>query len=358
MSTKKKILVSPLNWGLGHASRCIPIIRMLLKKNAEVIVASEGASLKLLQEEFPQLFFIELEPIDVRYSKYLPMTVSMGLQTPKLIRSIAREHQVLEQLIKQHNIQGVISDNRYGMYSKKVPSVIISHQLFIQTPFLQRTLQKLIRNFLHKFSECWVPDFPGSNNLSGKLSHGNIEMKNTVFIGPLSRFEKTEIPKFVRMRPLIIVLSGPEPNRTLFEKKLLKQLAEFKIECLLVRGLPNEASTKLNAPNWVNVVSHLPSEMLQNEILHSEIMLCRSGYSSIMDLYALRKKAILIPTKGQTEQIYLGKYLMQKNYFYSTSENLLTLKEDLKKAMEYNGITDLNQKSNLDETITSFLANC
>lgn len=358
MSKKKRILVSPLNWGLGHASRCIPIIRMLLKNDAEVIIATEGASLRLLQEEFSELTFIELSPINLSYSKYLPMTVSMGLQTPKLIKSIGKEHQELERLISEHQIDGVISDNRYGMYSNKIPSIIISHQLFIQTPFLQKTLRKLIQKFLKKFNACWIPDFANHNNLSGKLSHENVSIKNTVFIGPLSRFEKTEVPDFVHKRPLMIVLSGPEPNRTLFEKKLLKQLQNCKIETLLVRGLPEEESSNLKVPKWVNVVPHLSSETMQNELMHSEMILCRSGYSSIMDLAALGKKAILIPTIGQTEQIYLAKYLMSESYFYSTTETLLNLEKDLVKAKNYKGIPNFNQENNLEEVISDFLTRC
>jgi len=185
----QKILICPLDWGLGHASRCIPIIEKLIALEFEVIIAANNNALSLLQHTFPTLHFIQLLGFAVRYPKNGKMNLKMLLQVPAFLKSIKNEHQALEKIIEQYQINVVISDNRYGCWSAKVPSVFITHQLNIQAPFFKKWLQKINYKFINRFNECWIPDVEDKINLSGLLGHNFKELKtNHFYIGVLSRF--------------------------------------------------------------------------------------------------------------------------------------------------------------------------
>jgi len=360
MKPKKRILVSPLNWGLGHASRCIPVIRELLNQDAEVFIAAEKPAIDLLQIEFPELNFISLPPFQLSYSNQLPMPIVIGLQLPSLLKSISRDYKILAQLMEKHRLQGVISDNRYGMHSKRIPSAIITHQIHIKSPVFQKSLRKKIGQLIDQFDCCWVPDYTGSNNLSGNLSHGLSTLNNKLqYIAPLSRFEppdQSESPKI--KRPLMVILSGPEPNRSNLESEILDQLKHYNIETLFLRGLPGENRSQLFTPTQVELHNHLPTDLMRQEMLRSEVILCRSGYSSIMDLIVLEKKALLIPTKGQSEQEYLAEHLLEKKWFYSTPESRLNLISDLKEAIKYTVPKFAETQENLTLAVKQFMQKC
>ena len=305
MNSKKRILVAPLDWGLGHASRCVPIAKTLEKEGYEVVFAASGRPLELLIQEFPKNDFIKLEGYNISYPKNGQMALSMLSQLYKIWKGIRQEHKQLQQIIDDYNIDGVISDNRYGLYSKKVPCVFVTHQLQIQSPILSETLQKINFNYIQKFDECWVPDHKGEHNLSGDLGQDNVKSIKTKYIGPLSRFQKhnSEI-KY----DLLVLLSGPEPQRTFLEQKLLNELEYFNGSVLFVKGLIETTQKKQNNNN-ITIYNYMASGELEEAINKSEIVLSRSGYTTIMDLAKLEKKAFFIPTPGQFEQEYLANRL-------------------------------------------------
>ena len=189
MKGKKRILVAPLNWGIGHATRCIPIISELEKNKFEVIIAASGRSLELLSCEFPKNQFIKFEDYKITYSSSIPMALNIFLQIPKIIFGIYNENNKLHTIIKDFKIDGVISDNRYGLYSKTTPSVFITHQLKIKSSFLENIIQKINYYFINKFTKCWIPDYK-LDGLAGELSHPKENTKNHIYVGPLSRFKK------------------------------------------------------------------------------------------------------------------------------------------------------------------------
>lgn len=355
----KKIIVAPLDWGLGHATRCIPVIKELLLQNAEVLVFTGNKStMSLLSTEFPELYIRFLNGYEVTYPKHINMAFSMLLQAPKIIKKINEEQETIKGIIQKENINGIISDNRYGLWSKKIKSVFITHQLNIQTPQLSKFLMPLLKklNYKHisKFNECWVPDFEGNENLSGKLS----ECKNPAFhidyIGPLSRFDKPKNHNIEKKYDVMGIVSGPEPQRSLFEKLLFNEFKKTNKKCLLVCGNPLENVSKIQGN--IEWVSHLSSQMMMEAMLTSEVIICRSGYSTIMDLAVLGKKAIFVPTPGQTEQEYLAQYHCKwKNFYYQKQKNF-NLTIALEQAELYHGIPDLkSSKSKLKEKIHSFL---
>ncbi len=316
---KRRVLVAPLDWGLGHATRCIPIIYVLISLNFEVVIAADGAIKNLLKKEFPDVVFTHLNGYKIHYSKqkfWLP--VKLLSQFPKLLWRIYKEHQQLKAIISTHKIDIIISDNRLGLYSTVIPSIYITHQLKIKTgnAFSERLAQKIHYFFINKYTACWVPDNESENNLAGELSHPLKKPAIPVkYLGPLSRFEKIETFK---KYDLLILLSGPEPQRSIFEKLLQEELKTFTGTVLLVRGLPEAAENNsvADASNKISVVNHLAATDLNKVIQQAKLVICRSGYTTIMDLVKLQQKAVLVPTPGQTEQEYLAKYLMEKKIIF------------------------------------------
>lgn len=333
---KQRVLVAPLDWGLGHATRCIPIIQALLIQGHEVILAADGAIATLLHTEFPSLEMLKLKGYHIKYAKTgIGLPFQLIKQLPSLLKTIQDEHGWVENQIEEKNIQLVISDNRYGLYSKKIPTVFITHQLTIKTPFpiLDLLIQKIHYRFINRFKVCWVPDTKGLNNLGGELSHPKkLPAIPVKYIGLLSRCKKTIVPIQFQY---CFLLSGPEPQRSILEEKILAQITQIDAPIVIIRGLPN-ASLNIETPANVIVYQHLSSEQLANTIAASEWVICRSGYSSLMELIALQKKKILIPTPGQTEQAYLAKKLHNQQMAYQLPQSTLALWKDLDRATKTN----------------------
>jgi spore coat polysaccharide biosynthesis predicted glycosyltransferase SpsG len=359
----ERVLIAPLDWGLGHATRCIPIIKALQELGKTVLLAGDGPSAQLLQTEFPSLTLLPLRGYHISYAKTgwgLPW--QMLAQAPAIFQTIKDEHAWLDAMIEEQQIDLVISDNRYGLYSKKIPCVLITHQLTIKMPFawLERHVQKIHYSLINRFHTCWVPDSKGTLNLGGDLSHTmKMPAIPVKWIGLLSRFApsksaQTEVqtnndptPSFAYQ--YCFLLSGPEPQRTLLENNILKNTEGLKEPMVLVRGLPSSQNISTDTskhtekpispnplpaslPQQLTVYNHLPAADLAPLILSSEWIICRSGYSTLMDLAALRKNAILIPTPGQTEQEYLAKQLLEQGMAFSVAQSKFSLSESIAQA--------------------------
>ena len=312
---KRRILLAPLDWGLGHATRCIPIVRSLQENGHEVVLAADGAAAALLSSEFPGIEIKSLKGYGIRYSKNASLFGSMLQQLPGILNSIRYEQQWLSKLLQKEEFHLVISDNRPGFYSKQIPSVYITHQLLINSgkgKWLNRLLQQLHSRYMNNFNSVWVPDLAGNDNLAGELAHPPMPLVQPVYLGLLSRMNATTTElKY----DLMIMLSGPEPQRTILEEKLIDQLSTYTKTVLLVRGLPEQHSSTLQLPSHITVHNHLPAAALQEAMCSSQLIICRSGYTTLMDLIRLKKKAVLIPTPGQPEQEYLAEYMQQQQLF-------------------------------------------
>lgn len=352
---KARILVTPLDWGLGHATRCIPIINELINHPCEVLIAASGESFFLLKKEFPSLLILRINSYKIRYSrnkKWLPF--KLALQVPAIAFSIWKENLWLKKIIKIHKIDAIISDNRFGMYNKRILSVYMTHQLYIKTGniFFEKIVQKLHHYFIKKYNYCWVPDYK-ENGLAGELSHRENSYSNIVYIGPLSRVELlNNVPKIY---DVLISISGPEPQRTVFEKKILSELKNFNKTVLFLRGLPNEHRNLKIDNESVKIVNHLSAIELSKAFQQSKIIISRSGYTTIMDLVKLGKNAILVPTPGQTEQEYLASYLMKKNIFYSEEQDKFSLIKILNEASGFQFIKIAACMDDYKKTISEFL---
>jgi UDP:flavonoid glycosyltransferase YjiC (YdhE family) len=324
----RRILVAPLNWGLGHATRCIPIIRLLLERGVQVYLASDGEALRLLKAEFPDLPAMELPSYRIRYG-HGNMVLNIGRQLPRLVYAIRAEQWATERLVSEYGIQGIISDNRYGCFSKHTRNVLMTHQLNLRVPGwgLQWCANKILGVALRKFQTIWVPDLPGAVNLSGALSHGpELPHPDVQYIGLLSRMRV--FPQELEY-DLAFVLSGPEPQRSFLEQRLMEQAVGLPYRCIFVQGKMRSREHYFES-DQVEVVSHLTTSDLNRILLASAVVVCRSGYSSMMDLAVLNKKAILIPTPGQTEQEYLADLWEEAGCFAVQSQENI----DLEKGME------------------------
>lgn len=323
---KPRILVAPLDWGLGHAARCIPLIHTLLTNGADVWLAGDGKIAHLLKTEFPGLPFLPLSGYTITYGETKYGTLAAILkQLPKIVRSIKAENRWLQTVVKTHAINAVISDNRYGLYHPGIYSVFITHQLLVKTPLRPTDLflQKILYRYINQFGACWVPDAAGDANLAGVLSHPKkLPRVPVTYVGPLSRFIFTDA---VLTHYILVLLSGPEPQRTILEEMILQQAQLFKNPIFVVRGLPGTVGLP-RVPYHVAITNHLPTATLQKAIAGVHYVISRCGYSTVMDLMTLQKRCIFIPTPGQTEQEYLAQVLMKKKFALCIPQQKFNLK--------------------------------
>jgi uncharacterized protein (TIGR00661 family) len=349
----KTILVAPLNWGLGHATRCIPIIKALQDNNHIPIIASDGIALDLLKKEFPYLKFLELPSYEIEYAKSAKNFKWKLLKNcPRMIEAILEEKRLVKKWISKYEIDGIISDNRLGIYNKNVPSVFITHQLNVLTGNTTWLSSLLHQNIIKKYTECWVPDNSGNPNLAGELSHLKRPEFNIRYIGPLSRMH---LKKVDTKYDLMILLSGPEPQRSLLEEKLKKEIQLYKGKVLFVKGIIEKEQKKEHLEN-VTFYNFMNSRQLEQALNESEIILCRSGYTSIMDLAKLNKKAFFIPTPGQYEQEYLAQKLKKEGLVPFSEQDLFTI-ENLEELVHYKGLSEIKSNINWTTLFEVFLLN-
>lgn len=338
----KSILLCVLNWGLGHAARCVPIIHELQRLKKNVIIASDGDALTFLVKQFPALTFEKLPAYDIKYPENGNMVAAMAAQMPKLILAINRERLAVHHIAKKHRVELIISDNRYGCRHPKIKSIFITHQLHLQMPlgkgFLSLGANWINKKLISKFDWCWIPDFSTISNLSGILAHPS--MQNCNYIGPLSRFNPIE-PKPKKFKVFAMV-SGPEPQRSIFSKLLHHELAKLKEPSLLVLG--SFSVTTQSSAKHLTIVNFMTTEEIAQAMSESHYFISRSGYSTIMDLAVMKTpaKTIFVPTPGQTEQEYLAEKFQKENLCVAMPQKKFSLSEALEKAEKIKSFNEAN----------------
>lgn len=345
------VLFAVLNWGLGHASRSIPIINALLANSIEVVLCSDGIALELLKKEYPSLKHEILPSYNISYS-FESIVQNILWHIKDILLAVSQEKKEIERLKEKHNAVAVISDNRYGCYFDEGYSIIMSHQLTIQSDpkWKGQFASNILNKFINKFSLCWIPDFEGKNSLGRELSR-NEKISNAKYIGCISRFESLNLTK---KYDLAMVLSGPEPARSHLEKVLIDQTKNLALSMVLVRG--SDLARQENISDFSGDVFDLCIGTDLNKIVcQSSKVLCRSGYSSIMDLHKIGKNAILIPTPGQTEQEYLARNLKNAGIIYSTDQKDFSIEEALIESDNYTGFTKIEDKNLMEIAIQDLL---
>jgi hypothetical protein len=281
-----------------------------------VLLGAEGPQAALLKREFPGLQVLALEGYGIRYTRHgAGFGLKMLSQLPRIRAAVHRENEWLQKQMATHAFHAVISDNRFGLHHPAIPSIIMTHQLRIISPLGKWTeglLQKVNYHYLENFDQCWVVDFPGNENLAGTLSHpATLPNLPVQYLGGLSRFHPA--PTMTDPYDLVVLISGPEPQRSLFEARMLDELRNAPLRTLMVSGRPDIEETQ-QLGNTLRV-AHLEATALREVLQAAKLVICRAGYSSVMDLVKLQKKAVLVPTPGQTEQEYLGEYLSSRQFF-------------------------------------------
>jgi len=321
-----RVLVCPLGWGLGHATRMLPIIDTLLKKDCKVIVAADSHIAEFIQSNYPTVETDFLPSLKVRLGKSRFANLTLIVIAFKIIWHTWLERRAIGKLVNRHEASLVISDNRYGLYAKYIPSVLVTHQFSIQFPWPFKWAKPIgewyVRRYANRFSQCWIPDNPGENSLTGMLTQPKKLPSNVHFIGLLSRFSGAQILPSEFGWELLGIVSGPEPQRQMFEDELVNLSNKLGVKCLIVQGKPG-GDVKPAEAGLASLVPHLSSTDMAKAIVSSKYIVCRSGYSTIMDLIALNRRALLVPTPGQTEQEYLANHLSAKNIFKMVSQKNL-----------------------------------
>lgn len=344
--TSKRVLLAPLDWGLGHATRCIPIVEELIRQQFTVVLAGNGESLLLLQQEFPALKSFSLPAYKPVYTTSSSLVWKMATQVPKFLRAIVREQAAVDQIAEEEKIDIILSDNRYGCWSTRTKNIFMTHQVQILMPGGLRWMSGLVnwvnRKAIRKFDRCWVPDTAGDNNLSGKLS---IPFEHPIdFIGPLSRLKPVTAAK--KKYDLLILLSGPEPQRSVLEKLLAHQLRDLNTSRIaVIRG--TRSARTIPYPSHIMVVDLASTDAVREIMAGAEVIIARSGYSTVMDLAALRKKAIFIPTPGQTEQEYLAERMKARGIALFVLQRDFRLSAALTMSEGYAGFTGQFNSINL-----------
>jgi len=335
LDKNKKILFAVMGWGLGHVTRSIPLIDTLMKDN-EIILASNGSALTLLKSNYPNTRVLRFPDYAVNYPRFKFLLVpSIIFQTPWIWYQIFRENRITKKVVQNEKIQLIISDCRYGVFFKGLPSFFITHQLRFQLTGIFKPLENLgekLNEFMFKkFTRILVIDNKNRNNLSGALSHQfSSEVVKPHYIGPFSSVVKSETEQDI---DILVSISGPEIQRTLFEITIMKQIQSLPGNKVVVLGKPG-GSEAARIEGGVTIYNHVSRADMNRLMNRAKVVVCRSGYSTIMELAALQKKALLIPTPGQTEQEYLAAHLSELNIFHSVSQNNLNLVKDIHNCFE------------------------
>lgn len=333
-------MIAPLDWGLGHASRCVPIIHDAIEKGHIVTIAADGAQKKLLQYYFPNASYVSIPRYGINYSKkawLLP--VALFFQLPKIALAIYREHQWLK--TNSHLFDCVISDNRYGLFNTQLTTTFVTHQLLVKAPFkwAENIIQKVQYFFINRFSECWVPDIADYPGYAADLSHPTIMPRIPVtYIGALSQFSILN-NKATNTLPVkykyCFLLSGPEPQRTMLQNMIEIEAQKLSAASILIEGRPSDMPNHYQLRGSLTKLRYASGQDLLDIVMQSEFVVCRSGYSTLMELVPMHKKLILIPTPGQTEQMYLAEILAKNKLAITIDQSNFDLQKMHEKAGEH-----------------------
>jgi len=336
-----EIIYGVCSWGLGHATRSLPVIRKLISEDYHVTVISNGRSLEVLKKELgPDLQYVDIPDYPMLLSENTRQFLAKSMvYWPVFIKRIEDGLAQLQKILQKKHYDCIISDARYDMYSKKIPSFFISHQMRIMNPLqiqmFERAMERFNQFFFKRFIDVIVPDYK-EDNLSGDLSHHlrRIDEDSIHYVGVLSDFSKRPLKKDI---DYLISISGPEPQRSMLEEKLASQAHELEGNVVMTLGKAENYS--IVKKKHLTTYSFVTKELREELLNRAKLVVSRSGYSTIMDVAVVGTKALFIPTPGQIEQEYLSQYHNSLGTFYSVSQDVIHLKTDVLKAAERTGIT-------------------
>ncbi|NEN22955.1 hypothetical protein G3O08_05510 [Cryomorpha ignava] len=345
----KRVLIAVLNWGLGHASRSVPIIDAVVRYGADVVIASNGATKTFLEQRFQHINVLEIPDKEINYGK---SGAAVGLLKRSFQQQKINNEQYawLTRNAEDLGITHIISDNLYGVNNPVIPSAIITHQIGIVSPFFKSQFDKHLAVWLKKFDEVWIPDEPGELSLAGKMLDNKFFDGKTFYLGHISRFRK--LPGIEKDIDHLVILSGPEPQRTFLERKIAKKLEKLPGRHIIVRGRID--SDVVPPSTKIEYHSFLHEKQLELFIARAKMVICRSGYTSILDMVRMDANACFIPTPQQPEQKYLAKRMKEKGWFHAVTQKDFGM-NDLKKADEKSNFQSPDFHERMEKVIYDFL---
>jgi len=350
-----RVLFGICSWGLGHAVRDLPLLRRIIDEGHKVTVVGKGRSLEFIKKELGESCrYLEIPDYLPPYSKKSFSVARFVARFPFYMKEIAKEHKKIVKLVESDGYERIISDSRFGVYHPDIPSFFIFHQLRFIAPGRIKIFERCTEGFNYisteNFTKILVPDFEEERFcLSGDLSHNLFYFKRNKinYLGIVCDLKKLDIPEDI---DYFISISGPEPQRTIFERKIFSQIRFLKGKVIVALGKPEER--KEATYHGAKVYSYLERKRQEKIMNRSRLIISRPGYTTLMELAALGKKALLVPTPGQTEQVYLASYHMRKGNFYSISQEKMDLARDVKKAERCPGV---KVKFRPEEAVENFM---
>ena len=304
----------------------IPVASSLLRRGHTVYIGSGEEIANFFRSEIDGLKYIHFPGFTIRYSSWLPQYIKIALSIPSFLYRTRKEHIGLQKLIRQYSIDIVISDSRLGLWNRDVRTAFVTHMMRVPFPrylrFLENSGKPFLKKLFSRFDYCFIPDLPDEPNLAGKLSHVNETPHNVRYIGILSRFSNDESDASGSQYRYFctVILSGPEPQRSILKRKLALVLKRYDGRCLFLEGKPGSTREIINEDN-LEFVSHLPAAEMKKTLQESRYIVSRSGYTTIMELVSIRKSALLIATPGQSEQEYLALLMSERGWFGSVAQS-------------------------------------
>lgn len=304
MFQDQKILLCPLNWGIGHATRMVAYAKQLEKADNTILVAGADEVLAIFKEELPHVERFHLEDIHVHYSKSNKTVRKLLFYAPLFLLSLYKQHNLLKRLLAKVDVDVLVSDNRPSLWNKSVPSYYITHQPSLKLTdgwhWAEGVATRIHQWFIRHFQACLIPDVEGEDSLSGELSVINDDRIERHYIGWLSRFDTTNLD-VEREDYTLLILSGVEPSRTDLRNEIVERFRGTQEQLIIAGGYSAETNDNIITLPYVR------TEALKPLILSSKHVICRSGYSMLTDLKVLGREAEYIATPGQPEQEYLAK---------------------------------------------------
>ncbi len=343
------VFYTVLNMGLGHASRSLPIMREFVNRGWRLVIGANGRALNFLQNEIPAAEFITTPDYALRYAKGALLPLSLLAQTPQFLAGIRAEQKLCRKAAQLYQPKLIISDHCYGMSHPEIPSYFITHQVyFAMPPGLERFSALPARFNFHyhrHFGKIIIPDLPDENGgrLSGRLSRLPRQASRYHYAGLLSSVAQQNIKPDI---DVLVSISGPEPQRTLFEKLVLEQIETIPGKKVVLLG-KSESTRTLCDREALKVYSHLPRQAAAELMNRARLIVSRPGYSTLMETAELGKPALFVPTPGQTEQVYLARRLQEQGWFHSVAQHRLKLADDIERARSLPGlhIPDATQRT-------------
>jgi uncharacterized protein (TIGR00661 family) len=348
------VIYAVCSWGLGHATRSLPVIRKLIDENNNITIISNGRSLDLLKKELGNAIdYIDIPDYPMLLSENSRQFMAKSvIYWPVFIRKMQSGLSKVTKMLKNMNCDVIVSDGRYDVYSKKIPSFFISHQIRIMNPLRIRMFEtgsEIFNMFFFKrFVGVIVPDYK-DDNLSGDLSHNlrKIDENKIHYIGVLSDFKKKKTKKDI---DYLISITGPEPQRSFLQEKLLSQINNLNGNIVITLGKTEIKDKHIN--DNITTYSFLKKQEREDLLNRAKLIISRTGYSTILDLAVIGAKALMTPTPGQVEQVYLSEYHNKKGTFFSVDQEKINLTKDVEIAKKTTGI---NRKCDVDKSVEKIM---